>query len=71
MVPQMIAIGEETGALDDMLERMSVFYDNEVTFAADAMLKSLEPVLVIFVAVIIGMIIIATYLPVFNIITTI
>ena len=71
MVTQMIAVGEETGALDDMLERMSVFYDNEVTFAVDAMLKSLEPVMVIFVAVIIGMIIIATYLPVFNIITTI
>lgn len=71
MVPQMIAIGEETGALDDMLERMSVFYDNEVTFAVDAMLKSLEPVMIIFVAGIIGMIIVATYLPVFNIIGTI
>ena len=70
MVPQMIAIGEETGALDDMLERMSVFYDNEVTFAVDAMLKSLEPVLVIFVAVIIGMIIVATYLPIFNLVGT-
>ena len=70
MVPQMIAVGEETGALDDMLERMSVFYDNEVTFAVDAMLKSLEPVMVIFVAVIIGMIIIATYLPIFNLVGT-
>jgi len=56
--------------LDDMLERMSVFYDNEVTFAVDAMLKSLEPVLVIFVAVIIGMIIVATYLPIFNLVGT-
>lgn len=71
MVSQMIAIGEETGALDDMLERMSVFYDNEVTLAVDAMLKSMEPVMIIFVAGIIGMIIIATYLPVFNIIGTI
>jgi len=70
MVPQMIAIGEETGALDDMLERMSVFYDNEVTFAVDAMLKSLEPAMVIFVAVIIGMIIVATYLPIFNLVGT-
>lgn len=71
MVPQMIAVGEETGALDDMLERMSVFYDNEVTFAIDAMLKSMEPAMIIIVGIIIGMIIIATYLPVFNIINTI
>ena len=71
MVTQMIAVGEETGALDDMLERMSAFYDNEVTFAIDALLKSLEPIMIIFVAVIIGSIIVATYLPVFNIISTI
>lgn len=71
MVTQMIAIGEETGALDDMLERMSAFYDNEVTFAIDAMLKSMEPVMIIIVAGIIGSIIVATYLPVFNIIGTI
>lgn len=71
MVTQMIAVGEETGALDDMLERMAAFYDNEVTFAIDALLKSLEPIMIIFVAGIIGSIIVATYLPVFNIITTI
>ncbi|HHV15465.1 MAG TPA: type II secretion system F family protein [Gelria sp.] len=71
MVTQMIAVGEETGALDDMLERMSAFYDNEVNFAVDALLKSLEPIMIIFVAGIIGSIIVATYLPVFNIITTI
>ena len=70
MVTQMIAIGEETGALDDMLERMSAFYDNEVTFAIDALLKSLEPIMIIFVAGIIGAIIVATYLPIFNIVTT-
>jgi len=70
MVSQMIAVGEETGALDDILERISVFYDNEVTLAVDAMLKSLEPVMVIFVAIVIGMIIVATYLPIFNILST-
>ncbi len=70
MVTQMIAVGEETGALDDMLERMSAFYDNEVNFAVDALLKSLEPIMIIFVAGIIGSIIVATYLPVFNIIST-
>jgi len=50
---------------------MAAFYDNEVTFAIDALLKSLEPIMIIFVAVIIGSIIVATYLPVFNIISTI
>jgi len=70
MVTQMIAVGEETGALDDMLERMAVFYDNEVNFAIDALLKSLEPIMIIFVAGIIGAIIIATYLPIFNIVST-
>ena len=71
MVTQMISVGEETGALDDMLERMAVFYDNEVNFAIDALLKSLEPIMIIFVAGIIGAIIIATYLPIFNIVSTI
>ncbi len=71
MVTQMISVGEETGALDDMLERMAVFYDNEVNFAIDALLKSLEPIMIIFVAGIIGAIIIATYLPIFNIVGTI
>ncbi len=70
MVTQMIAVGEETGTLDDMLERMAVFYDNEVTFAIDALLKSLEPIMIIFVAGIIGAIIVAIYMPVFNIVTT-
>lgn len=71
MVTQMIAIGEETGALDDMLERMAVFYDNEVTFAIDAMLKAMEPAMIVIVGIVIGSIIIAIYLPIFNIITTI
>ncbi len=71
MVTQMIAVGEETGTLDEMLERMAVYYDNEVTFAIDALLKSLEPVMIIIVAVIVGSIIVAIYLPVFNIITTV
>jgi len=71
MVTQMIAVGEETGAFDSVLERISVFYDQEVTLAIEALLKSLEPIMVIFVAIIIGMIIVATYLPIFNILSTI
>ena len=70
MVPQMIAIGEETGTLDHMLERMAVYYDNEVTLTVDATLKSLEPILIIFISAIIGMIVVATYLPIFNLMGT-
>lgn len=70
MVPQMIAIGEETGALEHMLERMSVYYDNEVSLTVDALLKSLEPILIIFISAIIGMIIVATYLPIFDLMGT-
>ncbi len=70
MVPQMIAIGEETGTLDHMLERMSAYYDNEVTLTVDAILKSLEPILIIFISAIIGMIVVATYLPIFNLMGT-
>lgn len=70
MVTQMIAVGEETGSLDEMLERMADFYDKEVIYAVDAMMSLLEPILIILVAGIIGMIVVATYLPVFNIVGT-
>lgn len=68
MVTQMIAIGEETGRLDEMLGRMADFYDREVTYAIESTMAALEPILLIFVAVIVGMIVIATYLPVFSVV---
>jgi type IV pilus assembly protein PilC len=71
MVIQMITIGEETGRLDEMLERMADFYDREVTYSIDSLMAALEPLLLIIVAVFVGMIILATYLPVFNMIQTI
>ncbi|MGI6434787.1 MAG: type II secretion system F family protein [Syntrophomonadaceae bacterium] len=71
MVAQMIAVGEETGSLDDMLERMAVFYDREVKYAVEGMTSALEPLLIIVVGALIGAIIVAIYLPIFNIIGTI
>ena len=49
MVTHMIAVGEETGSLDEMLERMAVFYDREVKYAVEAMTSALEPLLIILV----------------------
>ena len=71
VVYNMVAVGEATGTLDDVLQKMAIFYDDEVVFAIDAALKFLEPLILIFVSIIIGSVIIATYLPVFNIVTTI
>ncbi|MGI6467976.1 MAG: type II secretion system F family protein [Syntrophomonadaceae bacterium] len=71
MVTHMIAVGEETGSLDEMLERMAVFYDREVKYAVEAMTSALEPLLIILVGGLIGSIIVAIYLPIFSIIQTV
>lgn len=71
MVTHMISVGEETGSLDDMLERMAVFYDREVKYAVEALTSALEPLLIILVGGLIGSIIVAIYLPIFSIINTI
>jgi type IV pilus assembly protein PilC len=71
MVTQMIAIGEETGALDVMLSKVSEFYDSEVNTAVDSLTSMLEPVMVCFLGVTVGTIVIGLYLPIFRIITMI
>jgi len=71
MITQMIAIGEETGALDVMLAKVSEFYDSEVNAAVDSLTSILEPVLIMFLGASVGTIVIALYLPVFKIITMI
>ena len=68
MVTQMIAIGEETGALDDMLTRIADFYDNEVEAAVKALTSLLEPLMMVFIGGMVGSIIIGMYLPMFSII---
>lgn len=66
MVVQMIAVGEATGALDQMLNKIADFYDDEVDAAVDAMTALLEPVMMVFLGGIVGGMIIAMYLPIFK-----
>ena len=66
MVVQMIGVGESTGALDAMLEKIADFYDDEVDSAVTALTSLLEPALMVFLGVTIGFIVIAMYLPIFK-----
>jgi len=66
MVTQMIAVGEATGALDTMLGKIADFYDDEVDAAVDALTSLLEPMLILFLGVTIGGLLVAMYLPIFQ-----
>ena len=66
MVTQMIAIGEETGNIDEMLNKISDFYDKEIKNTVDSMTSLIEPFLIIFLAVVIGGIAISVLLPMFD-----
>jgi type IV pilus assembly protein PilC len=67
MVTQMIAVGEETGALDKMFSKIADFYDDQVAAALKALTSILEPLLIIFVGAIVGSVVIAMYLPLFEV----
>jgi type IV pilus assembly protein PilC len=69
MVTQMIAVGESTGALDSMLEKIADFYDDEVDIAVSNLTSMIEPVLMVFLGGTIGFIVVAMYLPIFKLIT--
>ena len=66
MVVQMIAVGEATGAMDQMLGKIADFYDEEVDTAVEALTSSLEPMLMVFLGGIIGFVVVAMYLPIFK-----
>jgi type IV pilus assembly protein PilC len=68
MVVQMMAVGEETGALDEMLDKIADFYDQEVEATVDALTSLIEPILIVVMGVCVGGMIISLYLPMFNII---
>ncbi len=68
MVVQMISVGEKTGGLDDMLAKIADFYDEEVDAAVSALTSLIEPIVIVFIGVVIGGIMIAMYLPMFDII---
>ena len=65
----MVGVGEETGALDTMLAKIADFYDSEVEAAVKALTSIMEPVMIIFVGGIVGVIVISMYLPLFTSIT--
>jgi type IV pilus assembly protein PilC len=66
MVTQMIAVGEATGALDTMLGKIADFYDEEVDASVGALTSMLEPLLILFLGVTIGGLLVAMYLPIFQ-----
>ncbi len=68
MVTQMISVGEKTGGLDDMLTKIADFYDEEVDAAVAALTSIIEPVIIVFMGGIIGGVLIAMYLPMFDIV---
>ena len=71
MVVQMINVGEQTGGLDEMLTKIADFYDEEVDAAVEALLSALEPVMIVFLGVIVGGMIVAMYLPIFDMINAV
>jgi len=66
MMIQMTAIGEEAGSLDAMLDKVAAFYEEEVNNTVDALSSLLEPIIIIFVGVVVGGIVVAMYLPIFQ-----
>jgi type IV pilus assembly protein PilC len=71
MVVQMISVGEETGALDDMLTRIADFYDSEVDTAVDALTSLIEPIMIVFMGGVVGGMVVAMYLPMFKLINVV
>lgn len=67
MVTRMIGVGEKTGALEQMLAKISDFYDSEVRAAVDGLTSLIEPILILFMGVIVGGIVIALFMPIFQI----
>ncbi len=66
MFVQMVGVGEATGTLDEMLSKLADFYDEEVEASVSAMLSVMEPILLIFVGGLVGVIIVSMYLPIFT-----
>jgi type IV pilus assembly protein PilC len=71
MVISMIAVGEQTGGLDEMLSKIADFYDDEVDASVGALLSLLEPVMIVFLGVVVGGMIVAMYLPIFDMVNAV
>ncbi|MCK4576197.1 type II secretion system F family protein, partial [candidate division WOR-3 bacterium] len=70
MVVQMVSIGEATGGIDEMLNKVADFYEGEVDSAVENLMAALEPIIVVFLGAVIGVIVIAMYLPIFKLAST-
>ncbi len=68
MVVQMMAVGEETGALDEMLDKIGEFYDAEVSATVDSLTSLIEPLLMVVMGATVGGMVVALYMPMFKII---
>ncbi|MCX5763752.1 MAG: type II secretion system F family protein [Gemmatimonadetes bacterium] len=71
MVISMIAVGEQTGGLDEMLTKIADFYDEEVDSAVSGLLSLLEPVMIVFLGVVVGGMVVAMYLPIFDMVNNV
>ena len=71
MVISMIAVGEQTGGLDEMLSKIADFYDEEVDAAVSGLLALLEPIMIVFLGVVVGGMVVAMYLPIFDMVNAV
>jgi len=71
MVVQMIAVGEETGALDEMLNKIATFYDDEVNTAVDTLTSIIEPLMIVVMGLLVGGMVVAMYMPMFKLINVV
>ena len=71
MVIQMVAVGEESGGLDQMLVKIADFYDEEVNAAVETLTSVMEPIIIVILATVMGGTLIAMYLPMFDMISAV
>lgn len=71
LVPRMVEVGEQTGSLDEMFDKIAAFFESEVDTAVDRLMKVLEPILLVVVGIILGAMVVALYLPIFEALTNI
>ena len=71
MVVQMISVGEETGALDEMLNKIALFYEDEVNTAVEALTSVIEPIMIVVMGLIVGGMVVAMYLPMFKMVSVV
>lgn len=71
MVTQMISVGEETASLDEMLDQVGNLYEEEVDFMVEGLTSIIEPILIVFIGLILGAVIVALYLPIFELVNVV